>query len=509
MTNLDRMDELASELFKFTLTMSDSEASERLQQISEKVLAKRAAKDKLYEEFPHFLSQLQNNGIAHEPLVLHYMQCSGHEHRFPEVQLLGREMFAAKHSIPMTFTQQAGAPHQIISQPAPPSPNINPMVNPLLPMPNIPTPMAGHTPCLVTKMDNGQIFMTPMQPSPSPIGAMSPMLPVLTGTGMQDGMMNMPMPIQGFTGDMQLPELPQLAFERSKSMPQTSLKINVLEDSIKAPVPWNEMQNPQMNQYPLQAIPNMGGMGAPLMPIPMPQPPQRSRSRSRENEGTDLPLPVGNRSPNRSPSRERERPQDPELMKKESLQAPMLMKQGMRSNSVPMPRLKGNRSSRTSSGRRRRRNKQPTKRELAEAKLKELAYTYGDRFTRTGMRGENVLRLKAKTKRALENIVPFMKFLDDRVSLAEISCPLSKPAKNDVRGFLAYIRTETVEEARQVHGELFPLYCAEHTTSGGTSPFKLIELNPMAKAEKQKVEAAKRERANSSKSSSGKPQTPI
>merc|ERR1719499_1462702 len=122
--------------------------------------------------------------------------------------------------------------------------------------------------------------------------------------------------------------------------------------------------------------------------MPMPQPPQRSRSRSREN--ADMPLPVGNRSP----SRERERPQDPELM-----QAPMLMKQGMRSNSVPMPRLKGNRSSRTSSGRRRRRNKQPTKRELAEAKLKELAYTYGDRFTRTGMRGENVLRLKAKTKR--------------------------------------------------------------------------------------------------------------
>ena len=53
MTNLDRMDELASELFKFTLTMSDSEASERLQQISEKVLAKRAAKDKRNE---HVLS---------------------------------------------------------------------------------------------------------------------------------------------------------------------------------------------------------------------------------------------------------------------------------------------------------------------------------------------------------------------------------------------------------------------------------------------------------------------
>jgi len=505
MTNLDRMDELASELFKFTMSMSDSEASERLQEISEKVLAKRADKDKLYEEFPHFLSQLQNNGIAHEPLVLHYMQCSGHEHRFSEVQLLGREMFAAKHSIPFSFTQTGGAPHQIIPQPTPPSPNINSMVNPLLPM-NM--PMAGHTPCLVTKMDNGQIFMTPMQPSPSPIGAMSPMLPVLPGTRMQqDGMMNLPMPIHGFAGGdmLEMPELPELSFERSKSMPQTSLKINVLEDSIKAPVPWTEMQNAQMNQHPMQALPSMGGMGAPLMPMPMPQLPQRSRSRSRENEGEEMPLPVGNRSP----SRERERPQEPELMKKESLQAPMLMKQGMRSNSVPMPRLKGNRSSRTSSGRRRRRNKQPTKRELAEAKLKELAYTYGDRFTRTGMRGENVLRLKAKTKRALENIVPFMKFLDDRVTLAEISCPLSKPAKNDVRGFLAYIRTETVQEAIQVHGELFPLYCAEHTTSDGTSPFKLIELNPMAKSEKQKVEAAKRDRANSSKSSSSKPQTRI
>merc|ERR1719184_605785 len=108
-----------------------------------------------------------------------------------------------------------------------------------------------------------------------------------------------------------------------------------------------------------------------------------------------------------------------------------------------MPTLKNRKSSS--------RRKKTTKRQLAEQKLRELGDRYGPRFTRTGMRGENVLRLKAKTKRALENIVPFIQFLDNRITLEEVSCPLSRPAKDQKqRGFLAYIKTRTVEEAQHV-----------------------------------------------------------
>jgi len=108
------------------------------------------------------------------------------------------------------------------------------------------------------------------------------------------------------------------------------------------------------------------------------------------------------------------------------------------------------------------------------------------------MRGENVLRLKAKTKRALENIVPFIEFLDNRITLEEVSCPLSRPAKEQKqRGFLAYIKTRTVAEAQEVHEILFDEYCGQNLDSEGKPPFKLIELNPMAKGAKLQLEQEK------------------
>jgi len=132
---------------------------------------------------------------------------------------------------------------------------------------------------------------------------------------------------------------------------------------------------------------------------------------------------------------------------------------------------------------------------LAEQKLRELGDRYGHRFTRTGLRGENVLRLKVKTMRALENIVPFINFLDDRVTLEEVSCPLSRPAKEQKqRGFLAYIKTRTVAEAKEVHEVLFNHYCEQNLDQENKPPFKLIELNPMAKGAKLLVEQEKARR---------------
>merc|ERR1719184_704853 len=146
-----------------------------------------------------------------------------------------------------------------------------------------------------------------------------------------------------------------------------------------------------------------------------------------------------------------------------------------------MPTLKNRKSSS--------RRKKTTKRQLAEQKLRELGDRYGPRFTRTGMRGENVLRLKAKTKRALQNIVPFIDFLDERITLEEISCPLSRPSKEQKqRGFLAYLKTKTVAEAKEVHDSLFHHYCGQNLDHDGKPPFKLIELNPMAKYMKLQME---------------------
>jgi len=256
------------------------------------------------------------------------------------------------------------------------------------------------------------------------------------------------MQIQGFTGEP-IPELPELTFNRSKSVPQGAgmgLKINILQDSIKAPEPL-----PMYN----------GGAGGR----------RTSRSRSRDRSDADMPLPTGPRH-----SREHSRERDVDLMNVPAISL------HQRSNS--MPTLKNRKSSS-----RRRRRKQPTKRELAEQKLRELDERYGPRFTRTGMRGENVLRLKAKTKRALENIVPFIQFLDDRITLDEVSCPLSRPAKEQKqRGFLAYIKTRTVAEAKEVHEVLFDQFCEQHKDNEGKPPFKLIELNPMAKGAKLLLE---------------------
>lgn len=440
--DLDQQDQLVHELFKYTLSLQPKEMKEKLHEMTEAVLAKRKKRDELHGEFAQWLMLLETNGASCEPVVQHQMFCAGHGHRWPEVQAMGRELFKVKNG-------------SILSPPTQPNGAF--------------LPTSTHTPCLVTTMHDGTTVYTPMAPSPSPLGVagvMPPLLPMVLpqpGFPAMDGVLPMAGMQQKFNGlDDQL-VLPQLGFERSKSMPQSSLKINILEDSIKAPTQWAPMMvNP--NQIVNNASPAI---------------PQRSRSRSRDHcDNTDLPLPTGPvATDNRSPSIERER-----SFEKDIMNVPILSKVA-RSNSMPTLGKTKSGSSRNSS-RRRRRNKQPTKRELAEAKLKELSAKYGPRFTRTGMRGENVLRLKAKTKRALENIVPFIQFLDERIQLEEVSCPLSKPTKEHVRGFLAYIRTNTVEEAARIHDVLFPEYCEQNRTAEGVSPFKLIELNPMAKGAK-------------------------
>merc|ERR1719336_2776463 len=164
--------------------------------------------------------------------------------------------------------------------PAPPSPMGNPLFLGAMPL-----PVPGHTPCLVTTMATGEAIVTPMAPSPSPLGNLPPMLPGLpllmpNGLGM------------GFTGEMIPDMLPELTLNRSKSVPQGAgmgLKINVMQDSIQAP---------SLDPLPVY---NGGGLGH-----------RSSRSRSRDRADVDAPLPTG---PGRSHSRERREPsRERELM---------------------------------------------------------------------------------------------------------------------------------------------------------------------------------------------------
>merc|ERR1719471_2035520 len=85
-----------------------------------------------------------------------------------------------------------------------------------------------------------------------------------------------------------------------------------------------------------------------------------------------------------------------------------------------------------------------SKKELVEYCLNEIDSIFGDRVQTTGMRGPTVMRIKVKTRPALELIVELLRALEQNSSIVGISCPKStKKGKQHIRGFLAYIQTST------------------------------------------------------------------
>jgi len=224
MTDLDKLEDLVTELYQFTIPMTKEAMNECLEEITEKVLAKREHRDTLKGLYPQWLFVLEDRGQESELTVQSQMHASGHGHRWPEVQALGREMYNMKHPSQTPLSPiQPTVPIMPTPAPAPPSP----MGNPLFPSP-MPLPIPGHTPCLVTTTVSGNTIVTPMAPSPSPLGGvLPPMLPFVMPGGL--GM--------GFTGEPMLDTLPELTLNRSKSVPQGAgmglpLKINIMQDSI-------------------------------------------------------------------------------------------------------------------------------------------------------------------------------------------------------------------------------------------------------------------------------------
>merc|ERR1711951_145411 len=68
---------------------------------------------------------------------------------------------------------------------------------------------------------------------------------------------------------------------------------------------------------------------------------------------------------------------------------------------------------------------EPSKRELVNKAFAKLQAMFGPNFDQNGNRGENILRLKVKTRTALEQIVPFIEFCQRENLIVSVSCPIS------------------------------------------------------------------------------------
>merc|ERR1712083_350110 len=123
---------------------------------------------------------------------------------------------------------------------------------------------------------------------------------------------------------------------------------------------------------------------------------------------------------------------------------------------------------------------QISKKELVENCLREIDEIFGNRVQTAGMRGPTVMRIKVKTRPALEKIVALLRSLEQNCNITTISCPKStKKGKQHIRGFLAYIQTSTVHEIPQLQA-VFDSFNRAHTV-GEDSPFKTLEVNPQKK----------------------------
>jgi len=116
---------------------------------------------------------------------------------------------------------------------------------------------------------------------------------------------------------------------------------------------------------------------------------------------------------------------------------------------------------------------EPSKRELVNKAFAKLQALFGQNFDQNGNRGENILRLKVKTRTALEQIVPFIEFCQLENLIISVSCPIStKKGRQQVRGFLAYLQTRNARDADRLE-ELIQEYNANNG-----SPFNTWHRNP-------------------------------
>jgi len=105
-------------------------------------------------------------------------------------------------------------------------------------------------------------------------------------------------------------------------------------------------------------------------------------------------------------------------------------------------------------------NCQSSKRELISNAFKWMNENFGSNFDTMGRRGENVMRLKVKTLKALQHIVTFLELCVAKDLIKGISAPLSTKTRSrssrsrnrlfSCRGFLAYIEAFSPDKVQEV-----------------------------------------------------------
>merc|ERR1719336_2214032 len=124
-----------------------------------------------------------------------------------------------------------------------------------------------------------------------------------------------------------------------------------------------------------------------------------------------------------------------------------------------------------------------TKKDLVNGTLDWFYAVLGsENFDCEGRRGENVLRIKVKTRGALEYICPLINQCIEEGLLYHVSCPIStKKQRRHIRGYLAYL--EAVSESAadrmiEIFNELNQVLVTNYD-GDLEHPFKGISRNPI------------------------------
>lgn len=119
-----------------------------------------------------------------------------------------------------------------------------------------------------------------------------------------------------------------------------------------------------------------------------------------------------------------------------------------------------------------------TKRQIVASTLEWLSKVFGGQFDTIGNRGELVLRMKIKTREALDAFCPFVALCVKESLLCKMSCPIStKNGRKHIRGYLAYMEAVSEEAAERVI-ELYNEFNKTHILPSGEPVFSGLQLNP-------------------------------
>jgi len=126
---------------------------------------------------------------------------------------------------------------------------------------------------------------------------------------------------------------------------------------------------------------------------------------------------------------------------------------------------------------------QMTKKDLVNGTLDWFYAVLGsEHFDCEGRRGKNVLRIKVKTRGALEYICPLINQCIEEGLLHHVSCPIStKKQRRHIRGYLAYLEAVSESAADRMIEIFNELNQVLVTNCDGDleHPFKGISRNPI------------------------------